>query len=467
MESGRKVALITIGDSRREFYQTRISIVEEETRKVLASLERDFDVFTSDIIYDEKTAIDVSSEIRRRGIKAVIIFYPIWGTPSLSLRIAQATDAPVAILGNRRTDSSSLVVMLTAAGMLDQMGIECRRIAGDLSDDSVYKEISDYIIAASLIEEVKNSCFCMLGGRSIGIGTTVADPSQWGKIFGVSFDHRDQYEIFYRAEAVEEERVNKHLEWWKDRVKIEFGGLFTPASLEKQMRGYLAVKDIVQDGGYDFLGLKCQQEMSDHYALQCLAVALLNNNEDADGPKKPVPVSCECDADGALTMRILSLASGGQPSCLVDIKYFSDETKSFILANCGSLAPYFGNPDDSRDSYSHITMMQHSFGLAGGGATQFIAAPGHVTVARLFRSNGEYVLGCFEGETEMKPIEELRKTSWCYPHAFIKADVDYDLFFRTMNSNHLHLVYGSYSGVLRLYAESRGIKFISYNRKLN
>lgn len=460
----RRVALITIGDSRKEFYRTRLAIVEEETRKVVSALEKDFDVYTRDIVYDEKEAIEISEDIRREGIKAVLIFYPIWGTPSLSLRIAQATDAPVAILGNRRTDSSSLVVMLTAAGMLDQMGIKCSRIAGELSDPAVYKEVFDYIIAASLEDEVKKSSFCMLGGRSIGIGTTVADPSQWAKVFGVSFDHRDQYEIYYRAEAIDQERVDRHMKWWKDRVKCEFSGLFTPESLERQVRSYLAAKDIVEDGHYDFLGLKCQQEMSDHYALQCLSVALLNNNEDADGPKKPVPVSCECDADGALTMRILSLASGGNPSCLVDIKYFSDETKEFILANCGSLAPYFGNPADSSDSYSHITMMQHSFGLAGGGATQFIAAPGHVTVARLFRSNGEYVLGCFEGETVMKPIEELRKTSWCYPHAFIKAEADYDLFFRTMNSNHLHLVYGSYAGVLRLYAESRGIRFIDYNR---
>ena len=259
----RRVALITIGDSRKEFYRTRLAIVEEETRKVVSALEKDFDVYTRDIVYDEKEAIEISEDIRREGIKAVLIFYPIWGTPSLSLRIAQATDAPVAILGNRRTDSSSLVVMLTAAGMLDQMGIKCSRIAGELSDPAVYKAVSDYIIAASLEDEVKKSSFCMLGGRSIGIGTTVADPSQWAKVFGVSFDHRDQYEIYYRAEAIDQERVDRHMKWWKDRVKCEFSGLFTPESLERQVRSYLAAKDIVEDGHYDFLGLKCQQEMSD------------------------------------------------------------------------------------------------------------------------------------------------------------------------------------------------------------
>ena len=57
---------------------------------------------------------------------------------------------------------------------------------------------------------------------------------------------------------------------------------------------------------YSFMGVKCQQDMSDHFVLQCLGVALLNNDYDADGDKKPVPTSCECDSDGALTMFLLN-----------------------------------------------------------------------------------------------------------------------------------------------------------------
>ncbi|MCD7993821.1 MAG: hypothetical protein LUK37_19340 [Clostridia bacterium] len=87
--------------------------------------------------------------------------------------------------------------------------------------------------------------------------------------------------------------------------------------------------------------------MSDHFALQCLGVALMNNDMDAEGAKTPVPTSCECDCDGALTMRILSLCAGGKPSCLLDIKFFDGESREFVLANCGSVAPYFADPDDS------------------------------------------------------------------------------------------------------------------------
>ncbi len=456
-----KAALVTLGDSRREFYAQRMAIVTQEMQKAKAALEEEFEVYQSPIVYSDAEAEAVAGEIRRRGIGAVIVHLPIWGTPALALRIAQSTQRPVALLANKRRDSSSLVVMLAVAGMLDQSAMPCVRIAGDVQAEETRRQLAQYIRACALVDDVRKSEYCMVGGRSIGIGTTVADPSQWARVFGTSFDHADQLEICLRAGDIDAQRVQRHLDWWKSRVNIEFGGRFSEESLEKQMRSYLALRDMAAERGYDFLGLKCQQEMSDHYALQCLAVALLNNDCDADGPKKPIPTSCECDCDGALTMRILSLASGGAPSCLVDIKFFGEEDRGFTLANCGAMAPYFADP--SGKNYKSVTMMPHTFGLAGGGATQMIAAPGPVTVARLFRTKGEYVLGCFEGRTVTKPIEELRKTTWCYPHQFIEAEVDYDLFLRTMNSNHLHSVYGSCAGLLQMFCNMVGIRFINYN----
>ena len=212
------------------------------------------------------------------------------------------------------------------------------------------------------------------------------------------------------------------------------------------------------------MGVKCQPDMSDHFVLQCLGVSLLNNNVDADGPKLPVPTSCECDCDGALTMRVLSLCAGLQPSCLVDIRYFDGKEKEFILANCGSMASYFADPKNPENALRETHLLPHVFGEAGGGATQIVARAGKVTCARFIRKDGKYILACFEGETYEKDREELRKTNYCYPTQFIRADIDYDRFFETMNANHLHTVYGSYKEVLRHFCEIAGIEYICYNR---
>ena len=285
-EEGKpQVALVTLGDSRREFYQQRIAIVEEEMQKAKTALEKCFTVYQSPIVYSDAEAEAVARQIRGRGIGAVVIHLPIWGTPALALRIAQSTERPVAVLANKRKDSSSLVVMLAVAGMLDQCAKPCVRIAGEVNEPETFRQLEQYVRACALVEAVRASEYCMVGGRSIGIGTTVADPAQWARVFGTSFDHADQLEVCLRAEKIDAQRVARHLDWWKKQVKIEFGGRFTPESLDRQMRSYLALRDMAAERGYDFLGLKCQQEMSDHYALQCLAVALLNNDCDADGPK--------------------------------------------------------------------------------------------------------------------------------------------------------------------------------------
>lgn len=460
-----RAAVVTLGDSRREFYKKREHIVRAELEKLKQAFGDTFDLFMPPVVFDAQEGQAVSDAIRREGIQAIILHLPVWATPSLAFRIAYGTRYPVLLLGNLQRDTSSLVTLLAVAGMLDQTGKACIRVSGEYSDPRVQEQVYTFVKAISVAEGVRRSSFAMVGGRSIGIGTTVADPSQWQSQFGIEFDHCDQYEIVYRAQALEPERVLRHLEWVKKQIpNIQYGEKFTEETLERQVRSYLALKDMAAEKNYDFMGVKCQQDMSDHYVLQCLGVALLNNYFDADGVKTPVPTSCECDCDGALTMRILNLCADGAPSCLLDIKFFDGESKEFVLANCGSVAPYFADPDDKDACLKKLALMPHIFGEAGGAAMQMIAKPGDVTVARLYRSNGNYVLGCFEGRTKLYPLEKLRETTYCYPHAFVEAEADYEAFYQRINSNHLHMVYGNHAKVLEQFCRITGIEYICFNK---
>lgn len=458
-----KVVVVTLGDLRKEFFLSRESIVNEELAKIREVLGERYDLYISDIVYDIEEAKKVADEIRGKCIRCVIIHLPVWATPNLAFRIAYSTDLPVMLLANKRLDSSSIVSLLAVAGTLEQTGKNCIRVVGDVRDVEVLKKVETFIQACNLVDTISSSSFGLIGGRSIGMGTTVADPSQWQKIFNVEFDHCDQYEIVYYANKVSQKEVELYLDWFKNNFNIRFGGLFTEESLEKQIRSYLALKYIISEKKYDFLALKCQTEMSDHYVLQCVSVALLNNNYDAEGPKRVIPTACESDCDGALTMKLLSICSGNQPASLVDIKYIDEIKKEFILANCGSMAPYFSDQDEPKKAMKKVSLLPHIFGAAGGAALQMIAKEGPVTVARLFRKNGKYILACFEGQLEMRPIEELRKTAWCYPHQFLKADIDYEKFLQTVNSNHLHTVYGRYCEVLKLFCQMKNIEYICYN----
>ncbi|MCB7059835.1 hypothetical protein LIZ31_17840, partial [Eggerthella lenta] len=82
---------------------------------------------------------------------------------------------------------------------------------------------------------------------------------------------------------------------------------------------YLATKDIIAERHLDFGAIKCMPDLTNFRAPQCISTALLNGGYDADGAFEPFPISCEADADGALTMEILKLVSGGMPTMFADV----------------------------------------------------------------------------------------------------------------------------------------------------
>ena len=81
----------------------------------------------------------------------------------------------------------------------------------------------------------------------------------------------------------------------------------------------------------------------------------------------------------------------------------------------------------------------------GGAAPQAINKPGRVTLARLTRVAGDYVMLIVGGECLDYPLEKLEETHWGFsPHAFVRLDADPRAFAQELRSNHLSLVYGDF-----------------------
>ena len=72
--------------------------------------------------------------------------------------------------------------------------------------------------AAFAGESIRGQRFGLFGGRSLGMVTATADPSQWLKKFGVDVIHIDQYLIVVKGEKIEESRVRKHMDWLVSRA---------------------------------------------------------------------------------------------------------------------------------------------------------------------------------------------------------------------------------------------------------
>ena len=66
----KKVAIVTLGDSRREFYKKREAIVASEIEKVKKAFGDKYDLYISPIVFDTEDGQNISDEIKKQGIEA-------------------------------------------------------------------------------------------------------------------------------------------------------------------------------------------------------------------------------------------------------------------------------------------------------------------------------------------------------------------------------------------------------------
>ncbi len=457
-----KVGLLVFSEgwTREDVYKQRKPVQDRETNRFIEALKPDveFVVPSCREIRGKRDVRSAVAEVESAGVSAVILFIPIFISPATVALAARLVEKPVILVGNMARDSFSQLAVLASGGAIDQAGSNCVRIPGDISEPATREEILRRLNAISVSRRLRGSTFGCIGGRSLGISTGVADAALWQKLFGIDTEHVDQYEIVLRAREVDADRVAFFKRW----VTTHYGavcykeGRFDEERLDLMIRSYLATRGIIDHYELDFLGVKCQPEMSNGFVLQCLNVQMLNDPYDAEGPKEPIVCSCEADSDGALTMQILKLVSGGSPTALQDIFLISDT--QLVGANCGSMASHFAAlSDDPADNLKEVHLQPHGFGQAGGAATQFVCAEDTFTYARLMRKDGSYWMAVLKGQTEKKPREALNDYSWYRPTSFARIDIDSDRFMREYGSNHIHCVRGDCVRDLEAFCEHVGI----------
>jgi len=386
------------------------------------------------------------------------VHLPIWADPIFTLKLVDRLSLPVLLLGNDRPETSSMVGLFGAGGALDQIGYAHWRIFNH-RDPAARQRVLAFVRAAAAREALRGQALGLFGGASLGIFTAVADPAQWQRLFGVEIKFFEQAEIVRLAEALPAEQVERHVDWLGKKLGgIHFRGRFTPLALERQVRSYLATRRLVEQYRVNFVGVKCQPEMSDGYASQCVAHTLFNGCLDADG-EKPINIhACESDADGALTMQILHLLSGGQPASLLDIRWFDARNQRWTLANCGAMPAAFCATEADPSGLSGLTMEEHVFGQGGGGALAGVVAPQPVTLARLCRKNGEYWMAIVRGEVVSAEPAEMARTTPVFPKAFVRTATGPD-FLNAYGSNHIHMVSGDLIEDLMAFCQLTGIRW--------
>jgi L-fucose isomerase len=399
---------------------------------------------TGDVSRTHQEAQRQAADLVTRGAEVLVLYISGWVYGSTVVAAAQAAGVPVVLWTNAQKGTGGLIGAGVARGSLDEVGIEAPLVYGNFEDVRAMHELRVHCLGRAAAQRLRGQTFGLMGGRTYGMYTAAIDPSHWRKRFGIEVENFDQLEVIERARAIPEGEARRYLAW----VKSEFGGVHVADEVMlRQVRLYLAMKQVIAELGLDFATVRCLPETPSVYTTFCFAHALLNDTSDADGLKAPFVCACENDANAALTMQLMKHVSG-ETACFSDMRHLDMATRILTIANCGS------QPTDLAASRREVHWMPDAFGerhfQVGGACAQYVCKPGQVTLGRLSRIDGQYVMLLARGEALERGREALEDgTSFsCTAQAVVRLDADPGFFIENVRSNHIHMVYGDYVAAL-------------------
>lgn len=404
---------------------------------------------TDAVVASSEAAVAAARRLAGLRPDLTVVCIPVWAFPHFTVLAARETPGPLALFANVDPAYPGMVGLLAAGGALDQVGRVHVRVFGDPGDAAVVDRLVQAGLAAAAARRLEGSTFGRIGGRPMGMYTAVADPAQWLRVFGVDVEEIDQYELVRRAEAVDPALGRRGRAWLeRTAAAVHYDGeRLTPELLERQVRTYYAMRELIDERKLDFCGIKAQPELTDSYCTMDVPEAFLNDPYDWDGPKPPVVCATEADMDGALTMQLLSTISG-TPALFADVRCHHADLDLWDLCNSGQHATWFAErSDDPEANMRRVSLHPADFYFpAGGASVHHLAAEGEMTFARLTRAGGRYRLHVLRGRLVRFDDETngrlMGASSPTWPHAFARLDAPADEMLGRYGSNHIHAVPG-------------------------
>lgn len=433
-----KIGLVTVA-----LPKERINLAKKSRDLAYASLKKK-DV---DIVLDDRLAMsdeDVMMAVKRfkkEQVDCVVYLIGTWIFPPSTVSAIRRISIPSIIWGVPEPATFSLVGAHVIHGSLDEMGIKHRLVYGAPDEQNVLDKIVSYSKAAMVLNKLNGTKFGLIGGLSIGAYTFVADLIQVKSLFGIETKHIDQLVLIDKARKVPDEESEEFYSF----INKKFGKIHAPKEVMiKAIKVYKALREIIEEEKFDFVSVKCLEEVLNSYVSCCLAIALTND--------EGIMTGCQGDVNASIMMQILYMLSG-EPVLFGDVGTVDKSSKVIRMINCGTMATRLAkDPKDVEWGYQYEYM-----GRCRGVTTVFCCKPGRVTLAALSRIKGKYVMHITPGEAFEQPREKLAEIRDVWPQAFVKTEGDIDKFIQNVRTGHTLMGYGNLEDELISLCEILGI----------
>jgi L-arabinose isomerase len=377
------LGVLVIGRKRPGFDQEWNAVMRRKAGEALAAIGL-ASVGADTPIVDDQTIDRAMGDITAAGCEALLVLQPSIGNGQLMMSVVQRWPHPIVLWAtperadNPDVSSCSLVGQHLLASILRAIRHPFELVYGDPDVVATRDDLRAAIILARAHRKLRSATIGQIGGQPPGYLPMAPDAFVMREQLGVQLKPLSLPLFLERVRDVDRSAAQRDLEAVR-ALKLPANDI-TDSDLELQSHYYLALRAIVDEERLDALAIQEWPEISNIAGVwPYLAISRLA----ADG----VPVGVEGDVDGALTCLIGELLGAGR-GFVTDWLEHDDRTIAFWHPGTAPL-----------DMLERPSLSKH-FNIAKPTVVNgHLRVDQPVTVARLWRCDGGYVMTAFEGQT--------------------------------------------------------------------
>jgi len=448
-----KLGVIFLGRKRPGFDPEWGKQMEQAVKAALAKSSYEA-IIRDEYVVDDASLRSALSELRGAGADVLAVLQPTMSDGRFAPLIGQIWDNPVVLWATpEKQDYSmisacSLVGLHTFASTMRQLRQPFEIVYGMPGEKETNEQLDRAVNIAYAVSRMKQCKVGMVGYHAPGFIDMQADPFQLADWLKLQLWHTGVVELSDRMNALLDERVEA------DVAEVMGMGMpledVTEANVAIDSRYYLAMSDMIRDESLDVLAIRDWPELPNLTGQwPYLAIVRLLSEH--------MPVACEGDTDGGITMLIGKLL-GFEPGYLSDWLEHDHETITLWHAGNASLnlcEPVGSAKGPRLTRHFNATPLRKPLVVD---ADIKVGIP--VTIARLWRCDNAYYMMAVDAET-IKPKRTLMGTNGLATVPGKDVMIWFDELCHTGMPHHVAVFPGHNTETMRRFARQMGIGWIS------
>lgn len=427
-------------------YQQKLNLMKviEKIRPDDIRLVTIDDICENGVMYKDEDVEKVVEKFKAEKVDALFLAHMDFGEEKVGAGVAQALKLPTLLWGARDEYPNTMTArgrdtqcgMFACSKVLRRAGIKYTYIFNCRVTDHEFAEgYENFARAVSAVKSVKDLKILKIGARPESFMSVMADEPGLLNRFGIGVIPVSPAAIVERAKKLAASDDAEFEAYYKDvSARIDMSSLGDKARLNAALTE--TIRRVMTEKGCACGALECWSA----FGSLCVVIPCMAVGELAD---RNLPLSCETDVMGAVTLSLLKGVSFGETA-----PFFADLTirhpendNAELLWHCGPF-PYSLKREDQKaemcDSNEHWELKK-----------------GHITIARMDEAEGEYYL--FSGEGNATDGPETNGT-----YVWLETDDWRKWEYKLMYGPYIHHVggmYGSYGKALEEAARYLDVKF--------